>query len=579
VNLEVGSVVYFSMEIALENSIPTYAGGLGVLAGDTLRSAADQGLPMVGITLVHRKGYFFQRLDAEGRQHEEDVAWPIHDHLEPLDPRATVEIEGRTVTLRAWRYRVVGATGREVPVLLLDTDVEGNDPFDRTITDHLYGGDIRYRLCQEVVLGIGGVRMLRSLGMPRPTRYHMNEGHSAFLAVEVFSEELGAGGTPDEALERTRRRCVFTTHTPVPAGHDRFPVDLVWKVLGAAPVATLRAMKCCDDVVNMTLIGFQLSHYVNGVTKRHSLESRMMFPGHPVGAITNGVHSVTWTSPPFRDLFDRYLSDWRVDSFLLRGAMTIPADAIRKAHLAAKAVLIERINETTNAGFDLETATLGFARRMTAYKRPTLLLRDPTALQTIAREHGPIQIVFAGKTHPHDEEGKGIIQEILRRQAEPQPGVKIAYLTNYDLELGGRITAGVDVWVNNPRPPAEASGTSGMKAALNGVPSLSVLDGWWLEGHIDDVTGWSVGSTDPEVAARRADDEDARDLVRSLGDRILPLYYGRPYAWIDLMRRTIAFTASFFNTQRMLQEYVNLAYRDRPAEEPEPAPAPSSSGG
>jgi glycogen phosphorylase len=563
---EVGPIAYFSMEIALENAIPTYAGGLGVLAGDTLRSAADQGLSMVGITLVHRKGYFFQRLDAEGRQHEENVAWPIHDHLEALDARATVEVEGRTVTLRAWRYRVRGANGSDVPVLLLDTDVEGNDPFDRTITDHLYGGDSRYRLCQEVVLGIGGVRMLRSLGMPRPARYHMNEGHSAFLAVEVFGEELEGGADRDVALERTKRRCVFTTHTPVPAGHDRFPVDLVWKVLGPGPVGALRAMNCCEDVVNMTLIGFQLSHYVNGVTKRHSLESRMMFPGYPVGAITNGVHSLTWTSPPFRELFDHYLPDWRVDSFLLRGAMTIPADRMSAAHRLAKNTLVDRVNEVTNAGFDLETVTLGFARRMTAYKRPTLLLREPAALEAVARERGPIQIVFAGKTHPQDEEGKGLIQQILRRQAEPGPGVKIAYLPNYDMELGGIITAGVDVWVNNPHPPAEASGTSGMKAATNGVPSLSVLDGWWLEGHIEDVTGWSVGSTDPEAAARRTDEDDARDLVRILGEKVLPLYYGKPDAWVDLMRSTIAFTASFFNTQRMLSEYVNLAYRDRPVE-------------
>lgn len=561
---EVEPIAYFSMEIALENAIPTYAGGLGVLAGDTLRSAADQGLSMIGVTLVHRKGYFFQRLDAEGRQREEDVAWPLHDHLEPLEARAAVEIEGRTVSLRAWRYHVAGTNGSRLPVYLLDTDVEGNDPFDRTITDHLYGGDAHYRLCQEVVLGIGGVRMLRSLGIPRPRRYHMNEGHSALLAVEVFDEELQSGLDRTEALERTKRRCVFTTHTPVPAGHDRFPVDLVWKVLGPGPVGALRAMNCCEDIVNMTLIGFQLSHYVNGVTKRHSLESRAMFPGYPVGAITNGVHSVTWAAPPFRDLFDHHIPDWRLDSFLLRGALTIPLEAIRDAHHRAKTALIDRVNEETNAGFDLEAATLGFARRMTAYKRPTLLFRDPAALEGIARDRGPIQIVFAGKTHPHDEEGKALIQEIMRRQAESKGGVKIAYLPNYDMELGALITAGVDLWVNSPRPPAEASGTSGMKAAMNGVPSLSILDGWWLEGHIEGVTGWSVGSTDPAAGARRTDEEDAGDLVQALRGRILPLYYGPPDGWTEVMRNTIAFTASFFNTHRMLQEYVDLAYRDRP---------------
>jgi len=561
-SLSGGPIAYFSMEVALESGIPTYAGGLGVLAGDLLRSAADRGLPVIGVTLLHRKGYFFQRLNAEGWQHEEPVAWPVHDHLEPLEPRADVEIEGRTVHLRAWRYRIQGASGSEVPVLLLDTDVDGNDAGDRRLTDHLYGGDQRYRLCQEVILGIGGVRMIRALGLPRPARYHLNEGHSAFLAVEVFDEELRAGGRREDALERTKRRCVFTTHTPVPAGHDRFPADLVWKVLGPGPIGALRAMECCEDVVNMTSIALKLSHYVNGVTKRHSEESRALFPEYPIRSITNGVHSVTWTGPAFRELFDHYVPDWRVDSFSLRNALAIPLEEIRATHQVAKRALVDRVNEQTNAGFDLETATLGFARRMTAYKRPVLLLRDLGALEAAAQEAGPMQVVFAGKAHPQDEEGKRLIQEILTRQREPRGGIRVAYLPNYDLELASLITAGVDVWVNNPRPPHEASGTSGMKAAHNGIPSLSVLDGWWLEGRIEGVTGWSVGSSDPGVAAARSDDDDARDLVQALREKVLPLYYREPDRWAEVMRQTIAFTASFFNTQRMLDEYVTLAYRE-----------------
>jgi starch phosphorylase len=551
------------MEIALRSHIPTYSGGLGVLAGDTLRSAADMGVPVTAVSLVHRKGYFFQRLDEEGHQREDPVEWPVEDFLEPLPERATVEIEGRTVTIRGWRYRIHGVGGGEVPVILLDTDVEGNSPYDRTITDHLYGGDAHYRLCQEIVLGIGGVRMLRALGMPPAMRYHMNEGHSALLAIELFREELAE--TPADragVLERVRRRCVFTTHTPIPAGHDQFSVDLAWKLLGPGPVGTLRAIGCCEDRLNMTFIALHLSHYVNGVTRRHGDVSRSMFPDYPISSITNGVHSATWTSDPFQRLFDRRIPDWRADSFSLRYALSIPSAEIAAAHREAKRTLIEEVNERTNAGFHLDALTLGFARRAAAYKRPTLLLRDPERLRAIARQQGPIQIVYSGKAHPQDLDGKAIIQEILRWQHELHGEVKVVYLTNYDMEIGLLVTAGVDVWVNNPRPPHEASGTSGMKAAHNGVPSLSVLDGWWLEGYIEGVTGWAVGSPDPALAAKRTDEDDARDLLQVLETKVLPLYYREPHLWAQLMRHTIGLAASFFNTQRMLNEYIRLAYRE-----------------
>lgn len=572
----VAPVAYFSMEVALESHIPTYAGGLGVLAGDTLRAAADIGLPMLGVTLLHRKGYFFQRVDEEGRQHEEPVAWPIHDYLEPMEAKASVMIEGREVTIRAWRYQITGATGWVVPVFLLDTDVNWNDPFDRTLTDELYGGDLRYRLCQEIVLGVGGVRMLRALNFTRIHRYHMNEGHSSLLGLELFSEELRL--TPDQrdaAVERTRRRCVFTTHTPVTAGHDRFPVDLVWKVLGPGPVAALRALGCCEDELNMTFMALLLSYYVNGVTRRHGKVSQTMFPEYPISSITNGVHSGTWTSPPFRALFDRHIPDWRKDPFSLRYALSIPWGEIAMAHLEAKRALMEEVNDRTNAGFDQDVLTLGCARRATAYKRQTLLLRDTEALKRVAREHGPLQILFAGKAHPRDEEGKAIIRQIVEWQHSLHGEVKVAYLPNYDLAMGALITAGVDVWLNTPRPPHEASGTSGMKAAHSGVPSLSVLDGWWLEGHIDGVTGWAVGTPDPAEVMKRTDEDDARDLLETLAQRVLPLYYRDTRGWSRLMRHTIALVASFFNTHRMLHEYIQLAYREPPASGPAAAPYPT----
>jgi starch phosphorylase len=566
------TIAYFSMEVALENHLPTYSGGLGVLAGDTLRTAADLGLPMAGVTLLHRRGYFFQRLDGDGTQHEEPVAWPVDDFLEPLDARCAVTVAGRPVVLRAWRYRVTGVTGATVPVFLLDADLADNAPEDRRLTDHLYGGDARYRLGQEIVLGIGGVRMLRALGHQDVDRFHMNEGHSALLGLELLREALeGASAHPAVAVERVRRRCVFTTHTPVPAGHDQFPVALAEEVLGAEGVETLRRLECCRDVLNTTQVALRLSHYVNGVSQRHGEVSSSLFPEYPIGSITNGVHSVTWTSPAFQALYDRHLPGWRRDAFSLRYALSIPLDEMRQAHREAKRRLIERVNGTLNAGFDADVFTLGFARRSTAYKRPDLLFRDPGRLRRIAAEHGPLQIVFAGKAHPRDEEGKALIRTIFHWAAALKPEVAIAYLPNHDMALGRLLTAGADVWLNTPKPPWEASGTSGMKAAHNGVPSLSVLDGWWWEGYVEGVTGWSIDGNDHPGVREASDDADAGRLYGTL-EQVAPLW-SDPERWAHIMRATIALNASFFNTQRMLGQYVALAYHDAGAAEP-PIAAP-----
>jgi starch phosphorylase len=558
------SIAYFSMEVALENRLPTYSGGLGVLAGDMLRSAADLGLPMVGITLLYRKGYFFQRLDDEGHQREEPAAWQVDEFLQPMNATCQVEIEGRHVTVRAWRYLIAGMSGVEVPVLLLDTDVTGNDPYDRTLTDHLYGGDERYRLCQEVILGVGGVRMLRALGYSRVASFHMNEGHAALLALELFAEELKhAPGAREAAIERVKQMCVFTTHTPLPAGHDQFSLSLAQGVLSPDQWEALQALGCCERGLNMTFVALHLSDYVNGVSKRHGEVSRTLFPNHPIGSITNGVHSVTWTAPVFRELYDRHIRDWREDNLSLRYALGIPLEAIRQAHDEAKRQLIKEITSRVNVEFDHEIFTLGFARRAAAYKRPDLLFYEPDRLRRIAARHGHLQVVFAGKAHPRDEEGKALIQRIFTWAKQLQPEVRVAYLPNYDMELGLVLTAGADLWLNTPQPPHEASGTSGMKAAHNGVPSLSVLDGWWLEVPVEGVTGWAIGPKDRGPSLERQDDADAEDLYRKLEETILPLYYGDPLRWAEVMRYTIALNASFFNTQRMLQEYVTHAYRDR----------------
>jgi starch phosphorylase len=553
-------IAYLSMEIALENEIPTYAGGLGILAGDLLRSAADVGVSMVGVTLAHRRGYFRQRLDAAGRQDTEPMPWAPEARLSELSARCAVTIGGRPVVIRGWRYELRGAHGHVVPVLLLDTDVPDNDAEARGFTDELYGGDDRYRLCQEIVLGIGGVRMLRALGCERIRRFHLNEGHSALLALELYAEELAR--TPYEtgaAAERVRRTCVFTTHTPVPAGHDQFPAALVEKTLGGPEVEALRALGCCSDRLNMTLVALRLSHWVNGVARSHGEVSSSMFPGYHIASISNGVHSATWTAPAFRRLYDRYIPDWQRSSFTLRYARSIPAGAVTAAHAEAKQRLVDTVNNGAGGGFRLDALTLGFARRATAYKRPALLFHDPARLRDIARGAGGLQVVFAGKAHPRDESGQALIREVVRHGAALVPDVRVVWLPDYDVELAQLITAGVDVWLNTPRPPEEASGTSGMKAAHNGVPSLSVRDGWWWEGHLEGVTGWAVGTARRGERTLTEDADDADAMYGALEEHVLPAWRSAD-AWADIMRATIAINASFFNTQRVLHEYVVRAY-------------------
>ncbi len=555
-------VAYFSMEIGLNPSMPTYSGGLGVLAGDTIRAAADQKVPMVAVSLLHRKGYFYQRLDADGWQTEEPVAWPVDDFLEEEKARAQVTIEDRTVQLRAWRYDVKGVTGFIVPVYFLDADLPENSEPDRALTHYLYGGDNHYRLCQEVILGIGGVRMLRALGYGELERYHMNEGHASLGTIELLDERLAREGRDrivDEDIDAVRAQCVFTTHTPVPAGHDQFPIEMVRSVLGPHQVLEMQEVFCCEDRLNMTYLALNLSHYVNGVAKRHGEVSRHMFASYIIDSITNGVHATTWTAPALQDLFDRYIRGWREDNFSLRYALSIPRPEIWDAHMAAKRELIEHVNRETNTGMDVDHLTFGFARRAAAYKRADLLLRDPARLKRIAERNGPIQIVYAGKAHPQDQQGKELIKRVVQARANLKDIVRIAYLPNYDMNLGGMMTAGVDVWLNTPRPPMEASGTSGMKAALNGVPSLSILDGWWIEGCIEGITGWAIG-IDGRPGEQDDDGRDAESLYDKLENVVAPLFYADRNGFINVMAHAIALNGSFFNTQRMIAQYVMRAY-------------------
>jgi glycogen phosphorylase len=556
-------VAYFSMEIALNPAMPTYAGGLGVLAGDTIRSAADLAVPMVAVSLLHRHGYFYQRLDREGWQSEEPVAWVVGDYLQEMPPRVEVTIEGRPVQVRAWKYDVAGVDGNPVPVFLLDTDLPENSDWDRTLTHYLYGGDEHYRLCQEVVLGIGGVRMLRALEFNGLRQFHMNEGHAALLTLELLEEEMTR--TEAEApttghVEAVHDRCVFTTHTPVAAGQDQFPLDLVTRVLGEREVFEMREIFCCEGVLNMTFLAMNLSHFINGVAKRHGEVAQHMFARYKIDSITNGVHAATWASPSFQELFDKHIPGWRADNFSLRYALGISPEDVWNAHLREKQRLIELVNRHNNSGMNVDVFTIGYARRATSYKRPDLLFHDIERLRRIAEQVGSIQVIFAGKAHPRDQEGKQLIHRVFEAKQKLHPAVHVTWLSNYDMHLAQSFTAGCDLWLNTPKPPLEASGTSGMKAAVNGVPSLSVPDGWWLEGCIEGVTGWSIGEDARNPELRQDGIKDAASLYDKLENVILPMFLNRRDAFINIMRHCIALNGSFFNTQRMMQQYVQKAY-------------------
>jgi starch phosphorylase len=561
------SVAYFSMEIGIDEKICTYSGGLGILAGDTIRSAADLRVPMVAVTLLYRKGYFRQRLDADGWQREEPTSWAFDELLQEESPRAQVIVEGRTVHLRAWRYDVQGESGYAVPIYFLDADLPENSEWDRGLTQSLYGGDEHYRISQEVILGIGGVRMLRALGYQEIGTFHLNEGHAALLTLELLDESAKQAGRESiiaQDRDTVRDHCVFTTHTPVPAGHDKFPLELARKVIGERnDFFGLEGVLHEGNTLNMTYLGLNLSRYVNGVARKHGEISRLMFAGYTIDAITNGVHAAAWVAEPFRELFDRTIPSWRQDNFSLRYALSVPRNELWDAHMQCKKQLMGLVNHETGAGMDENVLTIGFARRAATYKRADLLFRDMERLKRISNEVGKIQIVYGGKAHPRDHEGKELIKKIFLAKNDLKDDINIVYLENYNMTLGAIMTAGVDIWLNTPEPPMEASGTSGMKAALNGVPNLSVLDGWWIEGHIEGLTGWSIGEPVYGKGEERDHSQDAPSLYDKLEHTVIPLFYGDRSRFMNMMAYSIAINGSFFNTQRMVQEYVLNAYFNR----------------
>ncbi|MBQ9903640.1 MAG: alpha-glucan family phosphorylase [Synergistaceae bacterium] len=552
-------VAYFSMEVGLKESIPTYSGGLGVLAGDILKSAADLGVPMAGVTLLYRKGYFVQEFNQDDWQLQKPAVWDPSKELTLLPNRISITIEGREIQVGVWVYECIGATGYPLPIYFLDTDFEPNHPDDRKLCWYLYGGDNHYRLCQEFILGVGGLRMLRALGYMNIDTFHLNEGHAGFLTLELM-RELGYYD-PD----RIREQVVFTTHTPVPAGHDYFTFNEIDSVFPPEAKSTIHRMIPDKPGVSMTDLGLRYSRYVNGVAKKHAEVSNAMFNMETVDWITNGVHPTTWVSSGMRKLYNKHIPGWELDPGRLVQALTIPKEEVWAAHQASKLRLFARVMETNGIQLDPDVLTLGFARRAATYKRADLILTDVERLKKIAGKN-KVQFIFAGKSHPKDDGGKRLLQRIRQASKQLKDSVTIVFIDNYNMEIASLLTQGVDVWLNNPIRPREASGTSGMKCAMNGIMNFSVLDGWWIEGWIEDVTGWAIGPAPSDAEAQNANERtydeqnDALDLYEKLEKKIIPTYYENHDKWVDMMRHTIALDASFFNTHRVVHEYASKAY-------------------
>ena len=519
------------MEIGVDPDVKTFSGGLGVLAGDTLKAAADHGLDFTAVTLMYRKGYFRQVIE-DGQQSEEEQDWDYFNELEDTGVKTSLEIRGREVEVKAWKYVIRGENG-EVDIYFLDTGLDSNEEVDRKLTEQLYMGGQEERLCQEAILGIGGVRMLQELGI-ETDYFHMNEGHSALLTTEAEGEK------------------VFTTHTPVPAGHDRFPEELVEKTLPREKIDDLNF----SGELNMTELALENSSYCNAVSDKHAEVSREMFPGYEIDAVTNGVHSSTWTAKPFSNLYDENITRWKVDPARLTKVAGIKDNRIWQAKKKCKKKLSDHLHEKEGSDIDENIFTIGFARRSTSYKRPTLIFRDLEKLENLAEKYGGLQLVFGGKAHPEDTKGKELVSQILKF-SDMLEKVDVHFVEDYSMEDALKMVSGVDLWLNNPRRGQEASGTSGMKAAHNATPQLSTPDGWWLEGCIPGVTGWNIGEN--FVEGEDEDRIDSQSMYKKL-DQIMSIYHNDRQQWIEIMKNCITLNASHFNTDRMLKEYLARAY-------------------
>jgi glycogen phosphorylase len=536
--------VYFTMEIGLEASMPTYAGGLGMLAADIMRSSADIELSVACITMGWEHGYLRQHIRADGTQEYNQIDWNKSEYLQKLPQEVVVQVQGRDVHVGCWLYTIVGQTTSEVPVFFLDTNLPQNSQYDKTITQQLYGGDGTMRLAQEIVLGIGGIKMLRALDVHNVHTYHMNEGHAAFLTLELLKE-------CDFKEDEVKKRCAFTTHTPVKAGHDAFDYEHAWQVAGEQLPWNIKDLAGQQEL-SMTVLALNLSRYTCGVAQIHGEVSRAMFPGYSIDAITNGVHHVHWASEPIKQLLDTYIKDWRMHPEQLTQARTLPDHELWRAHMLAKATLIDHVNSLGFA-FEPNILTIATARRVVPYKRPELLYDNIERLLEVSG--GKLQIIHSGNAHPSDPFSQSVITRMIERSKALKDNVRIAYVENYNPDIAKLLVSGADVWLNTPTRLMEASGTSGMKAAMNGTLNLSTLDGWWIEGYTQDhESGWRIGPLTRAIDIENTLHIDAEDIYTQLQFEIMPEYYNDRSRWIERMKRSIALLA-YFSSQRCVQEY------------------------
>jgi glycogen phosphorylase len=547
------TIAVFVMEIGIDNRIPTYSGGLGVLAGDFALSLADLGLPATFITLLSRNGYTSQRLDRVAGQKDSPHPWDYRKLLSPTKARVEIMIGGAPQTVGAWEYKVLGRS--ETSVLFLDTDFPENEKTFREATEWLYGGETQHRLLQDIVLGIGGYRVLKALERDVEV-YHLNESHAAFVLEELLHDM----GGPEEV----RRHCAFTTHTPIAAGHDTFPLSLVEGALGKS-----ESMDWSGEAVGGTL---ELSKFAskycgvtNAVSLRHMHVSEGLLGLDGMTYVTNGVYHRRWVHDELRGVYDRHLPGWQDSPSLLVRALGIPHEELARARKTVKRQLVKTVNERTGLHFDDGSLTISVAKRVTAYKRNGMILSDPERLDGIAAERGAIQIIFAGKAHPRDDVAKRMLADMIQKADRINEGsqkVRVAILENYDIEMASLLVAGSDVWLNNPRRPLEACGTSGIKAAMNGGLNFSVYDGWWLEGGIEGVNGWGIGAR-PEWNGPGDDGEgeDYGDLYRKLDEAVATTYYKDWERWQEMSRMSIATVGPLFNSYRMVGDYVTKAYQ------------------
>ena len=540
------------MEIGIDNRIHTYSGGLGVLAGDMAYSFADLGYPATFVTLLPRNGYTSQKLDSSAGQLDAPDPWDWKALLSPTGARATMEIWGKRQTVGAWEYKIRGKT--ETSVLFLDVDYPDNDKGVRDATDRLYGGEPNDRLTQDIILGIGGYRVLKALGR-EVDMYHLNESHAAFATIELLRD---AGSS-----EAARRKCAFTTHTPVAAGNDVFRLETVEEALRGYSWVNWKE-ESSDGVVNLSRLASKYSGATSAVSMKHSFVAERVIGHDNIAYVTNGAYHRRWVHPELRKLYDEHLKGWEETPSLLGSAVELPSEELSNAHAVAKGSLVSLVNLHNPGHFDESILTICVAKRITGYKRNGMLLGDLERIQRIAEEKGNLQVVYAGKTHAKDASAKGMLADILRKADLLNRGsgkVKVAVLENYDIDMAKVLVAGADVWLNNPRRPLEACGTSGIKAAMNGVLNLSVYDGWWLEGGIDGVNGWGVGKrTDWTDLTDSVDGEDEADLYSKLSSTVLPTYYKDEERWVDMQKRSIATVGPLFNSYRMVEEYVTKVY-------------------